>query len=138
MHYCTFIFCNPHLGYKSQSISHVMLKNIHYHHSACYIVGFLRQYIYTFKHTHGDGSFYFVCIQNQPLSLLLHGNTCRIEHFDYKNLSWCIFSKFLAYYECVGLLLVMVLLWKFLHSRFYSRYFYEAPSPGHQKLMICI
>ena len=64
------------------------LKILHLlNHLTCCIAGFLHQCIYTFKHIPQDGSFYLVCIQSQPLILLLRCYTRRMEHLDHQNLS---------------------------------------------------
>ena len=54
------------------SIEHLIIL-YHLKHSTCYI--FLHQCIYTIQHVTGDGSFYFVCIQIQHLTLLYYCNT---------------------------------------------------------------
>ena len=38
-----------------------------------------------------------VCIQNQSLTQRLHCNACYMEHFDHKNLSLCVLSRFSAF-----------------------------------------
>ena len=64
----------------------------------------------TCSHTPGGDSFYFVGIQSQSLTPLLHCNTCRMEHLNHENLSQCLLSMFPAYRSCIYLLLFLSLL----------------------------
>ena len=92
MHSC--LFCNPKLIYKIFFFCTIVNASLntskypyHLNHSTHHIFCFLHQCIYTFQHVIGDVSFYFLNIPSQSLTLLLHCNTRRMEHLDYKNLS---------------------------------------------------
>ena len=89
-------------------ISPLRPRNIHLHlnHFRCYITGFLHHCIYTPQHIPGDGSFYFACVPSQSLTLLLHCNTCPMEHLGHGNSVQSVISAFSAYHACIYLLIL--------------------------------
>lgn len=63
-------------------------KMLHHHnHLVCYNAGLLHHPIYTLQDIPENDSFYLVCMQFQPSTLLLHYNTRPMGRLDHGNLS---------------------------------------------------
>ena len=91
---CSFIISFVTLGRlkKCFELFFTSQKIHHHHQSACFIVGFLHQCIYTPQHIPEDDNLYLVYIQNRSLTQPLHCNTYHMEHLDHENLFLCFLS----------------------------------------------